>query len=422
MLSRFFIDRPIFAWVIAIFIALAGVLADRPVAGRAVSEHRTAARSIIQTTYPGASAETVENTVTQVIEQQLTGIDGLLYFSSTTGSTGQAQHQRHVPRRHRPRHRAGAGAEQGAAGHARGCRRKCSSRASSCSKSQFSFQLIVGISDTIGQLRQHRHLRLSRQPLHDPICARPRRRRRAGVRLALRDADLARSRTSSQSYNLTPTDVRDAVRAQNTQVSAGEIGAQPAAAGAAAQRHGHRADRAAARREQFRNIILQARPAAPRAARRRRARRARRRELPRHQPPERPPGLGHGGALAPGANALTTADAVKARRPSSQPRCRRAGAVVPRRQHALHPHLDRGGRQDADRGDRAGRPRDVHLPAELARDADSRRSRCRSCCSARSACSRCSAYSINTLTMFGWCCRSACSSTTRSSWSRTSSG
>ena len=90
MLSRFFIDRPIFAWVIAIFIALAGVLA---IVRLPVEQYPSIAppQVVIQTMYPGASAETAQNSVTQVIEQQLTGIDNLMYFASTTGSTGQVQ-------------------------------------------------------------------------------------------------------------------------------------------------------------------------------------------------------------------------------------------------------------------------------------------------------------------------------------------
>mgnify|MGYP001224295274 FL=1 len=86
-MSRYFIDRPIFAWVIAIVIMLAGVLAIRtlpisqypPIAPPAVS---------ISATYPGASAKTLEDTVTQVIEQKMKGIDHLTYMSSTSDSSG----------------------------------------------------------------------------------------------------------------------------------------------------------------------------------------------------------------------------------------------------------------------------------------------------------------------------------------------
>ena len=80
-MSRIFIDRPIFAWVIAIIIMLAGVGA---IFSLPVAQYPDIAppQVNIRASYPGASAETLENSVTQVIEQQLTGIDGLLYFSS----------------------------------------------------------------------------------------------------------------------------------------------------------------------------------------------------------------------------------------------------------------------------------------------------------------------------------------------------
>src|SRR6202050_1339560 len=85
-MSNFFIDRPIFAWVLAIIMMLAGSLAIKnlpvaqypPIAPPAIA---------IEVTYPGASAETVQSTVTQVIEQQLSGIDHLLYFGSESDDT-----------------------------------------------------------------------------------------------------------------------------------------------------------------------------------------------------------------------------------------------------------------------------------------------------------------------------------------------
>lgn len=89
MISRIFIDRPIFAWVVAIVIMLlgAGGLLSLP-----ISQYpNVAPPSInIRANYPGASAETVESNITQIIEQQLSGIDGLLYFSSSSSSTGRS--------------------------------------------------------------------------------------------------------------------------------------------------------------------------------------------------------------------------------------------------------------------------------------------------------------------------------------------
>jgi multidrug efflux pump len=88
-MPQFFIDRPIFAWVIAILITLGGTIAIfnlpieayPPIAPPSVQ---------IRASYPGANAQVIQSTVTQVIEQNLSGIDNLLYFSSSSNSTGSA--------------------------------------------------------------------------------------------------------------------------------------------------------------------------------------------------------------------------------------------------------------------------------------------------------------------------------------------
>ena len=87
-MPSFFIERPVFAWVIAILLVLFGAIAVRSMG---VDSYPDIAPPQVTVTanYPGASAATMESTVTQVIEQQLTGIDNLLYFSSTSGSNGQ---------------------------------------------------------------------------------------------------------------------------------------------------------------------------------------------------------------------------------------------------------------------------------------------------------------------------------------------
>lgn len=86
-MARFFIDRPVFAWVIAIVIMLAGALA---IQGLPIEQYpRIAPPSVqITTSYPGASARTVENTVTQVIEQKMSGLDHFRYMNSTSDSAG----------------------------------------------------------------------------------------------------------------------------------------------------------------------------------------------------------------------------------------------------------------------------------------------------------------------------------------------
>ena len=88
-MSRFFIHRPIFAWVIAILIMLVGVLA---INNLPIEQYPKIAppQVTVRAIYPGADAETVENSVTQVIEQQMKGIDGLMYMSSSSSATGSA--------------------------------------------------------------------------------------------------------------------------------------------------------------------------------------------------------------------------------------------------------------------------------------------------------------------------------------------
>ena len=89
-MPRFFIDRPIFAWVIAIFIMLAGILAIR---GLPVAQYPAIAppQVTITATYPGASAETLEKSVTTLIEDEINGVEGLQYVESQSASNGVAE-------------------------------------------------------------------------------------------------------------------------------------------------------------------------------------------------------------------------------------------------------------------------------------------------------------------------------------------
>ncbi|ALJ28664.1 multidrug resistance efflux pump [Stenotrophomonas acidaminiphila] len=87
-MPKFFIDHPVFAWVVAILISLGGVIS---ILNLGVESYPSVAppQVTVSATYPGASAATAEKSVTQVIEQQLTGIDNLVYFSSSSSSTGR---------------------------------------------------------------------------------------------------------------------------------------------------------------------------------------------------------------------------------------------------------------------------------------------------------------------------------------------
>src|SRR5580700_6375824 len=88
-MARFFIEHPVFAWVIAILITLAGILAITRLPIEAYPDIAPP-QVQISANYPGADAEVTEHTVTQIIEQQLTGIDNLLYFTSSSNSSGNS--------------------------------------------------------------------------------------------------------------------------------------------------------------------------------------------------------------------------------------------------------------------------------------------------------------------------------------------
>ena len=100
-MSRFFIDRPIFAWVIALVIMLAGVLS---ITRLPIAQYPSIAPPTItiSASFPGASARTLEDTVTQIIEQRMTGLDGLRYISSTSDSAGAASITLTLLRAHTP--------------------------------------------------------------------------------------------------------------------------------------------------------------------------------------------------------------------------------------------------------------------------------------------------------------------------------
>ncbi|MEO8837466.1 MAG: efflux RND transporter permease subunit, partial [Herbaspirillum sp.] len=89
-MGTFFIDRPVFAWVIALFIILAGALSIMQLP---VSQYPSIAPPTIVITaiYPGATAQTLEDSVTSLIEQEMNGADGLQYMESQSQANGQAQ-------------------------------------------------------------------------------------------------------------------------------------------------------------------------------------------------------------------------------------------------------------------------------------------------------------------------------------------
>ncbi len=309
MLSRTFIDRPVFAWVIAIVIMLAGIggILSLPIE----QYPDIAPPSInIRATYPGASAETLESSVTEVIEQQLTGIDGLLYFSATSNSSGQVRItvtlekgvnpdiaqvqvqnkvQQALPRLPQQVQRQGL----------------------VVTKANADFLMVVALFDTSGRMSSADVSDYLVSNLQDDIARLP------GVgdtsvfgapyaiRVWLDPARLA-------SFKLMPSDIISAIEAQNAQVAAGEIGGQPAAAGQMLNATVTARSRLTTP-EQFRNILVKTSPNGARV----RLQDVARVELGSENYTNLGRIDGHPGAgvsimLAPGADALRTARQVKA--------------------------------------------------------------------------------------------------------------
>ena len=227
-MAKFFIDRPIFAWVIAIMITIAGVIS---LTRLPVSQYPEIAPPAItvRATYPGSSAQTVEETVTQVIEQRMTGLDGLRYISSSSDSVGtasieltfepgtnpdiaqvQVQNKLQLAMPQLPQEVQRQGVR--------------------VAKSNRNYLMIPVMVSEDGRMSRNDISDYVASVLLDPMSRVP------GVgdiqvfgsqyamRIWLDPDKLA-------SLQLTPTDVRAAILAQNAQVSAGELGGAPAVKG-----------------------------------------------------------------------------------------------------------------------------------------------------------------------------------------------
>ncbi|RXV61696.1 hydrophobe/amphiphile efflux-1 family RND transporter [Roseovarius sp. A46] len=227
-MARFFIDRPVFAWVISILIMGIGVLAIRllPVA----QYPEIAPPSVtVSANYPGASAETVANTVTQMIEQQMTGLDGLRYFSSRSTSQGNTEITLTFE--------TGTDADiaqvqvQNKLGQATPLLPEIVQRQGiTVEKSSAGFLMVVGMISTDGTLDQVDLSDYMSTNLVDELS------RVEGVgsvrvfgseyamRIWLDPSRLA-------AFGMSPSDVVAAVSAQNAQISAGAFGARPTVEG-----------------------------------------------------------------------------------------------------------------------------------------------------------------------------------------------
>jgi len=227
-MSKFFIDRPIFAWVIALVIMLVGALS---ILKLPINQYPSIAPPAIaiSVTYPGASAQTVQDTVVQVIEQQLNGIDNLRYVSSESNSDGSMT--------------ITATFEQGTNSDTAQVQvqnklnlatpllpQEVQQQGIRVTKAVKNFLLVIGVVSEDGSMSKDDLSNYIVSNMQDPIS------RTAGVgdfqvfgaqyamRIWLDPAKL-------NNFNLTPVDVKTAVAAQNVQVSSGQIGGLPALPG-----------------------------------------------------------------------------------------------------------------------------------------------------------------------------------------------
>jgi multidrug efflux pump len=227
MISRLFIDRPILAWVIAILIMLGGLAAIRTLPVEQYPD--IAPPSVnVRANYPGASAETLESSVTQVIEQQLTGLDGLIYFSSTSSASGsvavtltfeqgtdpdtaqvqvQNKVQQALPRLPQPVQQQGLTVTKSNADFLMIASIYDSSDRST--SSDVSDYLVSNLQDDLGRLQGVGDVNVFGAPYAMRVWLDP-------VRLT--------------SFQLMPSDAIAAIEAQNTQVAAGQVGGLPSPA------------------------------------------------------------------------------------------------------------------------------------------------------------------------------------------------
>ena len=307
-MSRVFIDRPIFAWVIAIIIMLMGIGA---IISLPVAQYPDVAPTQInvRATYPGASAETLQSSVTQVLERQLTGIDGLLYFQSSSTSRGQVSISATFTKGVDP-DIAQVQVQNKIQQALSRLPQQVQQQGVTVTKGAPDLLLIVAIFDTTDKstnfdvsdwLTTNMQDELSRVPGVGDVNV-------FGSSYAMR---IWLDPHKLASVHLMPSDVITAVQNQNTEVAAGEIGGMPQPEGqmlnatVTAQSRLQTAD-------QFRNIIVKADPTGARVL----LGDVARVELgaDNYSATIRSnghPGAGIGISLEPGANALRTATLVK---------------------------------------------------------------------------------------------------------------
>lgn len=224
MLSSFFIARPIFAWVLSICIMAMGAIS---IFTLSVEQYPDIAPPgvNVKANYPGASASTVEDSVTQILEQQIKGIDGLLYFSSTSSSAGQTRISLSFDQNTNPD--TAQVQVQNAVNQALSrLPQEVQQQGITVTKSQGDSLLVFALYDESGARSDVDISDYMVSTLQDPLS------RIDGVgEITVFGAQYAMriwlDPHKLNSYSLMPSDVRAAIEAQNTQITAGELGALP---------------------------------------------------------------------------------------------------------------------------------------------------------------------------------------------------
>ncbi len=227
-MARFFIDRPVFAWVIALGIMLIGLITLR---GLPIAQYPNIAPPAIQIslTYSGASAETMQNTVVQVIEQQMTGLDGLLYFSSDSNRDGSASIKLTFAQGTDPDIAQVQVQNKLALAESR-LPETVRNAGIRVAKASNNFLMVVGFVSADGSMSSADIADFVASNVQDPLT------RTAGVG----DYQLFGSQYAMRiwldpdklnAYGLMPSDVSSAIAAQNVQIASGELGARPAVPG-----------------------------------------------------------------------------------------------------------------------------------------------------------------------------------------------
>ena len=225
---RFFIDRPVFAWVLAIVVMMAGALA---ITTLPVAQYPSIAPPAIsiKVTYPGASAETVQSTVTQVIEQQLSGLDHLLYFSSESDKDGTMAITLYFEQGTNP-NIAQVQVQNKLQLAVPLLPAEVQAEGVSVVKATKNIMLVIAFYSADGSMSGDDVADYVASHVQDPIS-----RTRGvgdyqlfGAQYAMR---IWMDPAKLDNYGLTPVDVSNALQAQNVQVASGELGGLPSAKG-----------------------------------------------------------------------------------------------------------------------------------------------------------------------------------------------